>query len=166
MLSKGYYKVLALVHILAVTLFLSGCMGFNNKQLTSQLEGIDVSVYEDERGLIIALPTVYFDFDSSNLKVSSREKIAEIATILNHERSKDRIISVEGHSDNIGDPNYNLTLSSERADVVMKELVFSSIDQGRLSSLGKGENSPIADNSTREGRQANRRVEIVVHNPN
>ena len=94
MLSKGYYKVLALVHILAVTLFLSGCMGFNNKQLTSQLEGIDVSVYEDERGLIIALPTVFFDFDSSNLKVSSREKIAEIATILNHERSKDRIISI------------------------------------------------------------------------
>ena len=165
MFFKGYKKALAFLSVVTMTVVLSGCMGFNNKQLTSQLEGIDVSVYEDDRGLIIALPTVFFDFDSSNLKVTSREKIAEIANILNHDRSSDRTISVEGHSDNIGDPNYNLTLSAERADVVMKELVFSSIDQSRLSSLGKGENSPIADNSTKEGRQANRRVEIVVHNP-
>ena len=165
MFFKSYKKALSFVFVVAITALVSGCMAFNNKQLSSQLEGIDVSVYEDERGLIITLPTVYFDFDSSNLKVTSREKIAQIASVLNHDRSRGRSISVEGHSDNIGDPNYNLTLSSERADVVMKELVFSNIEQGRLSSLGKGENSPIADNNTRDGRQANRRVEIIVHNP-
>ena len=165
MYFKSYKRALSLVNVLVISILLSGCMAFSNKQLTSQLEGLDVSVYEDERGLIISLPTVYFDFDSSNLKVSSREKIAQIATVLNHERSKDRVISVEGHSDTTGDPNYNLTLSSERADVVMKELVFSNIEQSRLSSLGKGETSPIADNATAEGRRANRRVEIIVHNP-
>lgn len=164
MFFKSNRNALAFIHIFIVTILLSGCMAFNNKQLTSQLEGIDVSVYEDERGLIITLPTVYFDFDSSNLKVTAREKVARIAGVLDHERSRDRRISVEGHSDNTGDPNYNLTLSSERADVVMKELVFSNIDQSRLSSLGKGETSPVASNNTKEGRRANRRVEIVVHN--
>lgn len=164
MTIKGYENVHSLICILTITLVLSGCMAFNNSQLSLQLEGIDVFVYEDERGLIITLPTVYFDFDSSNLKVAAREKIAQIAAILNHERAKNRKVSVEGHSDNTGDPNYNLTLSSERADVVMKELVFSNIDQARLSSLGKGESSPVADNSTTEGRRANRRVEIIVHN--
>ena len=165
MFNRSYKNALAFVNVIVLTILISGCMAFSNKQLTSQLEGIDVSVYEDERGLIIALPTVFFDFDSSNLKLTSREKIAQIATILNHDRSQDRTISVEGHSDTIGDPNYNLTLSAERADVVLKELVFSNVEQSRLSSLGKGENSPIADNSTAEGRKANRRVEIIVHNP-
>lgn len=152
-----------LIQLLSITTLACGCMSLSNRQLTSQLEAIELSVRQDERGLIITLPTVYFEFDSSNLTMTAREKIAQIALIFNREHSKERTISVEGHSDTTGDLTYNLHLSSERAEVVMKEFVFNNIDQSRLSSLGKGENSPIAGNSTEAGRRANRRVEIIVY---
>ena len=157
-------KVASALFIVLFSISLVGCMAFSNKQLAAQFEGIDVTISEDERGLIITLPTVYFDFDSSNLKTDSRDKLAQIAGILNHKRARNRVIEIEGHSDNIGDPDYNLNLSSERADV-LKELAFSNIDEARMSSTGKGETSPVQDNSTSEGRQANRRVEIIVLNP-
>ena len=153
------------IFVILLTTLLTGCLSFSNKQLVAQFDGLDVNISEDERGLIITLPTVYFDFDSSNLKTSSRDKIAQIASILNHRRAQNRIMEIEGHTDNIGDPDYNLKLSSERADVVLKELAFSNIDESRLSASGKGETSPVADNSTSEGRQLNRRVEIIVLNP-
>ena len=159
-----YKNTLTVIYVVLITALLNGCMAFNNKQLTSQFQDIDVTVHEDERGLIITLPTVYFDFDSSNLKVSARDKIAQIATILNQERSSGRVIAVEGHTDNVGDPGYNLSLSTQRAGVVLKELAFSNVAQQRMSSAGKGETAPIAENSTAAGRQANRRVEIIVFN--
>ena len=165
MYTKSLRKVASAVFVIFISMTLAGCMAFSNKQLASQFEGIDVNVSEDERGLIITLPTVYFDFDSSNLKASSRDKIAQIASVLNHKRSKTRVIEIEGHTDNIGNPDYNLNLSGERADIVLKELAFSNIDEARMSSTGKGETSPVADNSTSEGRQSNRRVDIIVLNP-
>ncbi len=165
MYSKLLSNFLRGVFLILFTAFLTGCLAFSNKQLIAQFDGLDVNVGEDERGLIITLPTVYFDFDSSNLKASSRDKIAQIASILNHRRAQNRVIEIEGHTDNIGDPEYNLNLSSERADVVLKELAFSNINEARLSASGKGETSPVADNSTSEGRQSNRRVEIIVLNP-
>ncbi len=162
---KSFNRVSSTFFVVVFSIILAGCMAFSNKQLAAQFEGMDVNISEDERGLIITLPTVYFDFDSSNLKASSRDKIAQIASVLNHKRAKNRNIEIEGHSDNIGDPNYNLTLSAERAEVVLKELAFSNIDETRMASTGKGETSPVADNSTSEGRRTNRRVEIIVLNP-
>jgi outer membrane protein OmpA-like peptidoglycan-associated protein len=69
--------------------------------------------------------------------------------------------SVEGHTDNTGSAATNQTLSDARSKAVLDKLVELGIDSSRLSSAGKGQNSPIADNSTDEGRAKNRRVEFV-----
>ena len=170
MFTFVYNKLSSVIIVFLFSMLMMGCQTTekgpsDNQQIASELEQIGVSSHEDERGLIITLPTVFFDFDSSNLKSEAREKIVEVAGILSQVIAQNRQISIEGHTDNIGDDNYNLGLSSNRADAVLKELVFSNISEDRLASSGIGEATPIADNSTNEGRQQNRRVEIIVHNP-
>ena len=70
-------------------------------------------------------------------------------------------ISIEGHTDNVGTAAANQTLSQNRAKAVMDAIIAKGIDKARLSSKGWGQNKPVADNSTEEGRAWNRRVEIV-----
>ncbi len=70
-------------------------------------------------------------------------------------------VSIEGHTDNVGDPAANKKLSSDRANAVMNALIAKGIDKSRLSSVGWGQEKPVADNGTDEGRAKNRRVEIV-----
>ena len=70
-------------------------------------------------------------------------------------------ISIEGHTDNVGDATSNKNLSNERAKSVMAALIAKGIDKSRLSTIGWGQEKPVADNRTDEGRAKNRRVEIV-----
>ncbi|MEI7501488.1 MAG: OmpA family protein, partial [Bacteroidota bacterium] len=70
-------------------------------------------------------------------------------------------ISIEGHTDNVGDATSNKKLSNDRAKSVMDVLIAKGIDKSRLSSIGWGQEKPVADNRTEEGRAKNRRVEIV-----
>jgi len=70
-------------------------------------------------------------------------------------------IGVEGHTDNVGNPKSNKTLSDERAMAVVASIVAQGIDPKRLSAAGHGQDKPIADNKTEEGRAKNRRVELV-----
>ena len=70
-------------------------------------------------------------------------------------------ISIEGHTDNTGDAQLNKKLSDDRAKTVMNALIAKGIDKSRLSSIGWGQEKPVADNRTDEGRTKNRRVEIV-----
>jgi OOP family OmpA-OmpF porin len=69
---------------------------------------------------------------------------------------------VAGHSDSQGDANYNRDLSQRRADAVREYLVTAGVDENRISAKGYGEDEPIADNSTADGRRENRRVELRV----
>ena len=71
-------------------------------------------------------------------------------------------IKITGHTDNVGADNDNLKLSELRAKAVLDALIKKGIDQARLSYEGKGKSMPIADNSTADGRKANRRTEFVV----
>ena len=71
-------------------------------------------------------------------------------------------IAVEGHTDSIGNENYNQRLSESRAKAVMEYFIAHGVNADRLSCVGYGESSPIADNSTEEGRQQNRRVELKI----
>ena len=71
-------------------------------------------------------------------------------------------IAVEGHTDSIGNENYNQRLSESRAKAVMEYLIAHGVNADRLSYVGYGESSPIADNSTEEGRRQNRRVELKI----
>jgi OmpA-OmpF porin, OOP family len=70
-------------------------------------------------------------------------------------------ISIEGHTDNVGNAAANKTLSANRAKAVMDALVTKGIDKTRMSYTGWGQEKPVADNNTEEGKTKNRRVEIV-----
>jgi OOP family OmpA-OmpF porin len=102
---------------------------------------------------------INFDTGKSAIKPESRPIIEQIVQML--KSNPDLKISVEGHTDNVGNPKSNKTLSDERAKAVVKEIVAQGIDAKRLSAVGYGQDKPIADNNTEEGRAKNRRVELV-----
>jgi OOP family OmpA-OmpF porin len=118
-------------------------------------DGCDLKVAIDLRG-------VEFDFDKSTLRPESQQTLNEATEVL--KQYPDVRVEVAGHTDSIGTEAYNQGLSDRRAKAVFDYLVANGIDSGRLNSRGYGELSPIADNATREGRQRNRRVELVVQN--
>jgi outer membrane protein OmpA-like peptidoglycan-associated protein len=121
-------------------------------------EGMDVDT--DKRGLVIRLGDVLFDFDSARLRGDSREKLDRVAGLLKS-KYPDREIIVEGHTDNIGAREYNQSLSKERARSVA-EYLKQRAGADKLSYRGFGADKPITGNKTKEERQRNRRVEIVI----
>jgi outer membrane protein OmpA-like peptidoglycan-associated protein len=102
---------------------------------------------------------VNFDFNKATLKPDAQPVIAQVAALM--KANPDLKFSVEGHTDNIGQHDYNLKLSKDRAASVVAALVAQSIAPARLSSTGYGPDKPIAPNDTDEGRAKNRRVELV-----
>lgn len=107
---------------------------------------------------------LYINFDSgkSTIKEESKPIIVQISELL--ENNPDIKLSIEGHTDDQGDNASNLKLSDSRAKAVMDAIVAKGISSDRLKSVGFGEEQPIADNSTEEGRAKNRRVELVKKN--
>lgn len=105
--------------------------------------------------------TLYINFDTgkSTIKPESKPIITQIVEML--KSNPELKVSVEGHTDNTGTPKSNKTLSYDRAKAVMTEIVAQGIDAKRLSAVGYGQDKPIADNETEEGRTNNRRVELV-----
>jgi outer membrane protein OmpA-like peptidoglycan-associated protein len=103
---------------------------------------------------------IMFDFDKSLLRVEAQENLADLAVILN--KYEDTDILIEGHTDATGTDEYNLQLSERRAESVASQLSVAEVSSGRFTIMGYGEVQPIADNSTGEGRQQNRRVEIAI----
>ena len=102
---------------------------------------------------------INFDTGKSTIKQESRTIIDQIAEMM--KANPDLKISVEGHTDNVGNPKSNKTLSVERAKAVVAAITAQGIDAKRLSSSGHGQDKPIADNKTEEGKAKNRRVELV-----
>jgi OOP family OmpA-OmpF porin len=108
----------------------------------------------------VALYGIYFDFDKSEVKPESEPTLKEISKLLS-ENPKLKLYVV-GHTDNVGDFNYNMQLSQTRAEAVVKALVTKyNIDKNRLSSAGVGPLCPITSNDTEEGKAKNRRVELI-----
>jgi outer membrane protein OmpA-like peptidoglycan-associated protein len=128
-------------------------------QLRQQLNTI-LETRESARGLIVNLSDVLFDTGSANLKTGTREKLAKVAGILlSHPGLK---IQVEGHTDSVGEAGYNQHLSENRAGSVRTYLVDQGIAHDAVGTTGFGETNPVASNTTAEGRQQNRRVELIV----
>ncbi|MBI1184991.1 OmpA family protein [bacterium] len=111
---------------------------------------------------VFALKNIFFDFDSANLKNNSMPEIAYLAEFL---RKYPKIsIEIGGHTDNVGSEEYNQKLSQNRALAVfaaLEEIMGSSISS-RVQVKGYGAQVPVADNTTEEGRQQNRRTEIKI----
>ncbi len=102
---------------------------------------------------------INFDTGKSAIKPESKVIIEQIVQML--KANPEIKISVEGHTDNVGNPKSNKMLSDNRAKAVVTAIVAQGIDAKRLSSIGHGQDKPIADNKTEEGRAKNRRVELV-----
>jgi len=102
---------------------------------------------------------INFDTGKSDIKPESEATVAQIVSLLRE--NADLKVSIEGHTDNVGTPASNKTLSEARAKSVMTAVVKGGIEASRLSAVGWGQEKPIADNRTEDGRAKNRRVEIV-----
>ena len=114
----------------------------------------------DSRGIIINLENALFDFNSAELSKDALPHIKEISKLL--QSLPDRNVSVEGHTDSVGTVMFNHKLSEGRAKSVVKELVKNGVSRSRLEFKGYGESDPVATNRTEEGRNRNRRVELVI----
>jgi len=108
----------------------------------------------------MAVYGIYFDTGKSDIKPESSEMIKEIATLL--QKNPSLQIYIVGHTDNAGKLKDNIELSNKRAVAVVKELITRyKIDASRLEAGGVGPLAPVATNDTKEGKELNRRVEIV-----
>ena len=102
----------------------------------------------------------FFDFDKAVLKPEGKAKLDDLSSKLGGITLE--VIIAVGHTDSVGSVEYNQKLSARRSEAVKAYLVSKGIDANRVYTEGKGENSPVADNKTAEGRAKNRRVEIEV----
>lgn len=112
------------------------------------------------RGLQLSLDAVFFDVDQATLRSSGLRKLDEFINPIRQDSS--HLVYVEGHTDNTGEVTYNQRLSERRAQAVKEALIAKGITPNRLVAKGYGETHPIAGNTTKKGRQQNRRVEIVI----
>ena len=129
------------------------------EELEEDLEGADVERVGE--GIKITFDSgILFAFDSSSLSGNAEDNIIDLAATL--KKYEETNILIEGHTDNIGSDSYNQELSEERADSVADQLAALGVKRSRIEKKGYGEEQPIANNSTDEGRRKNRRVEVAV----
>jgi tetratricopeptide (TPR) repeat protein len=104
---------------------------------------------------------ILFDTGSARTGNQSRRQMEEILAALKSKELSGARIRIEGHTDSVGDPKYNLRLSRRRAEAVREYLVKGGIKENLLAFIGKGDTEPVADNRTEGGRRQNRRVDLV-----
>jgi outer membrane protein OmpA-like peptidoglycan-associated protein len=129
-------------------------------QLLGQLNSI-LQTRDTARGLIVNMSDVLFDTGSSTLKSGAREKLAKISGILLAHPGL--TLQIEGHTDSVGSDDFNQQLSERRADSVRDFLAEQGVAASAMSAHGFGKTQPVATNDTPDGRQRNRRVELVVN---
>lgn len=128
-------------------------------QLLQQLNLI-LETRDTARGLIVNMSDVLFDSGKYTLRAGAREKLAKIAGIvIAHPGLK---LEIEGHTDSVGTEESNQQLSEKRAASVRDYLGQQGVPSDTITAKGFGETSPLTSNDTTEGRQQNRRVELVV----
>ncbi len=113
-----------------------------------------------QKNQTMVLNNILFDFDKATLKPESYIELEKLYKFLSE--NPNLIIEIGGHTDNIGTKEYNQILSEKRAKAVYDYLITKNINANRLKYKGYGDTMPIADNSTEEGRQLNRRTEIKI----
>ncbi|RVU00257.1 OmpA family protein [Mucilaginibacter limnophilus] len=119
------------------------------------------TVTREGEGIIVKFDSgILFDVDKTDLKAAAQTNLQNLATSLQNNPQTN--ISIVGHTDNTGSDTYNQGLSERRAASVKSYIVAQGVAASRLSTVGKGESEPIADNTTADGRLQNRRVEIVI----
>jgi len=139
--------------------FIGNYMDKQAAEMQRDLEGAEVQRIGE--GIKITFDSgILFDIDKSDLRPVSQTNLAELAKILN--KYPDTNILIEGHTDNTGSDDHNMTLSKDRAQAVALYMATLDVKSARFSTAGYGETQPIVMNDTAEGRQKNRRVDIAV----
>ena len=119
----------------------------------------DIRLHRADIGTVVVLKNIFFDFNRSELKP---ESYVELDRLVDYLAKNDVKIEIGGHTDDQGSDEYNDRLSQSRAKAVYDYLVDRGISADRLSYAGYGKRQPVADNSTEEGRAANRRTEFRI----
>lgn len=133
----------------------------NRKELEDNLNNDNnITVDTVPEGLVLRLGEILFDTDSYTLKDEAKETIDNIIDAIK-KTYPDREIIVQGHTDNVGQEEYNKTLSERRAKTVA-DYILPHLNHDKLSYSGFGDKEPIASNNTSEGRRKNRRVDIII----
>lgn len=142
-----------------------GAIGQNLDQQAGELRAgfgdSRIGVVNTGSSLVVTMPQdILFATDSASISRSVRADLRVLAQHLN--KYPDSSVQVIGHTDNEGAASYNLNLSRQRAASVTQVLLNQGVAAYRVTSIGRGEDQPIASNLTPEGRAQNRRVEIVI----
>jgi outer membrane protein OmpA-like peptidoglycan-associated protein len=103
---------------------------------------------------------ISFDFDSATIKGGFQDSLSRLANVIS--KYDQTVVHIIGHTDSVGNDDYNQRLSERRAESVARYLMSSGVTAGRLHTEGRGEREPRSTNNTEAGRQLNRRVEIFI----
>lgn len=132
------------------------------KAATLQQQLAELQAQQTDRGMVLTLGDVLFDSGRAVLKASAMVTMDRLAAFMKDH--PERTLVVEGHTDSVGSDAFNLGLSQQRADAVKTALAMRAIEGHRIKTEGFGKARPVASNSTADGRQRNRRVEVVISN--
>ncbi len=124
----------------------------------------ELHAMQTNRGLVVTLGSVLFETDKAEFKPGAMRNLQKLANALN--KHPERKVLIEGFTDSTGSDGYNRDLSERRADAVRRALTDLGISSERVESRGYGKEFPVATNDTAEGRQLNRRVEIIISDEN
>ena len=129
--------------------------------LRQDLNNDQVGITNTGSELIVTMPQdILFALDSASVRSGLRRDLRVVAN--NLRAYPNSTIKILGHTDNTGSASYNEALSQRRADAVVNILIDNGVQPVRLQALGRGEDDPIENNLTAEGRAENRRVEVII----
>ncbi len=148
----------AICGLLCLGLVLNGCATLKAEKTAPSAEASVTPPGKVTRRIV--LRGVNFDFDSSAIRPDTEVVLSSAVEVL--KGTPEVRVEVVGHTDSAGPEAYNQGLSEQRAQAVFGYLASHGIKASRLSTIGYGETRPVADNSTRDGRAQNRRVELNV----
>lgn len=135
----------------------------NDQAAAAQAQLAELQAKQTERGMVLTLGNnVLFDTNSDTLKPGADESLNRVAQFLQTQPAVK--VRIEGHTDSRGSDSYNQALSQRRAQAVASALMARGVDASRVQPVGRGMEVPLATNDTAEGRQQNRRVELIFSN--
>ncbi len=129
-----------------------------NVKGTIENKGCPEIAKEDIRRITLIASKIFFETNSAKLKLTSHAQLDDLAAIL--KRYEAANLTIEGHTDNVGEDAYNMDLSQRRTESVREYLISKGISSERLTAIGYGETRPVGDNKKASGRAQNRRVEL------
>ena len=133
-----------------------------DKQANELRKSLAAKIERIGEGILITFNNgLLFDTNSSYLREESKENLQALGKILSN--YADTHVVIEGHTDSTGEDKYNQWLSEKRSNSVKAYLASNGVLETRMKTLGYGESKALQENSTAEGRQANRRVEVIIY---